>query len=70
MELSRHITKRWQALKTERSYILPIWQDVTDYVNPYRGRYSVTNRNLRGTNTKKILDSTPARAQQDSCLPD
>lgn len=56
--------KRWQALKNERSYILSIWQDVTDYVNPYRGRYFVTNRNLRGTNSKKILDSTPARAQR------
>ena len=64
MEMRQQIMKRWQALKNERSYILSIWQDVTDYVNPYRGRYFVTNRNLRGTNSKKILDSTPARAQR------
>lgn len=64
MEMRQQILKRWQALKNERSYILPIWQDVTDYVNPYRGRYVVTNRNLRGTSSKKILDSTPARAQR------
>ena len=43
---------------------MEIWREVTDYVNPYRGRYSVSNRNLRGTSMKKILDSTPARAQR------
>ena len=64
MEMRQQILKRWQALKNERTYILPIWKDVTDYVNPYRGRYFVSNRNLRGTNSKKILDSTPARAQR------
>ena len=64
MALSQQITKRWQVLKNERSHILPIWQDVTDYVNPFRGRYFVTNRNLRGANSKKILDSTPARSQR------
>ena len=64
MELSRQVIKRWEALKGERQAVFPVWQEVTEFFNPYRGRYSVTDRNMRGRNTKKILDSTPLRAQR------
>ena len=63
MDVARQVKNRFNALKNERQHVMQIWQDVTDFVNPYRGRYNVANRNLRGTSAKKIYDSTPAGMQ-------
>lgn len=64
MDCAQQVMKRWEALKNERSTVFAIWQEVTDFFNPYRGRYSVTDRNLRGRSSRRMLDSTPLRAQR------
>lgn len=64
MDCAQQVMKRWEALKGERSTVFAIWQEVTDFFNPYRGRYCVTDRNLRGRSSRKMLDSTPLKAHR------
>lgn len=64
-DLAQRIRRRYSALKTERSGMFEVWQEISDYVYPFRGRYSVTDRNLKNRkHSSKILDSTPLRSQR------
>lgn len=62
--LSRRIRQRYQELKTERSSWLETCRDVSDFINPRHGRYSVTDRNLANSRKNKILDSSALRSQR------
>lgn len=61
-ERHERIESRWQALKNERSSWYPRWQDITDYIIPYAGRYNVTDRNQGKRRDVKIYDNTATRA--------
>lgn len=63
-ELSRRIRSRYAELKTERSRWLTTCQEVSEYINPRNGRFSVSERNLGNSRKNRILDPYARRAQR------
>jgi hypothetical protein len=58
------IRKRWSALKQERSSWLDHWQDISEHLLPYNGRYLAgDDQSVRGNKRmNRIYDSTGTRA--------
>jgi hypothetical protein len=54
--------QRWGALKLERSSWERRWMDIRDYVLPFSGRYSTTDRNRGDKTFNKIIDSSAGGA--------
>ena len=54
--------RRWAALKTERSSWDAHWREISEYLLPRAGRFTVTDRNRGDKRHNEILDSTGTRA--------
>ena len=52
------LASRWGALKSERESWMSVYQDVTDNLLPYSGRYFVQDRNRGERRTGAIYDRT------------
>lgn len=57
-------TQRLSELKKDSSSWVSHWRDLTDYIQPWRGRYQTTDRNVGTKRGSKILNSTPRRASR------
>jgi hypothetical protein len=53
---------RWQQLKTERSSWWPHWQEISNYLLPWNGRYFRQDRNRGTRRANQIYDNTATRA--------
>jgi len=63
-EIARHIRSRYSELKNERSKWLNTCKEVSEYINPRNGRFSLTDRNLGNSRKNRILDPYARRAQR------
>lgn len=52
------LASRWGALKSERESWMSVYQDITDNLLPYSGRYFVQDRNRGERRTGSIYDRT------------
>lgn len=61
--LKSDLLKRWASLQNERASWVPHWQEITNFILPWGGRYFAQDRN-RGTKrvTKDLLDNTATDA--------
>lgn len=57
-----HYQKRLKDLRQERQTYFSIWQDLSDYIRPDKGRFLSTNASKKTLTSKKILDSTATLA--------
>lgn len=62
LEELKKYTKRWDALKTERSSWMTHWREISDYLLPRSGRFVATDRNRGDKKHNNIIDSTGTRA--------
>jgi hypothetical protein len=60
--LRERLLRRLQALKTERSSFWTHWQEITQYVMPWNGRYFIQDRNKGRRRANTIYDNTGIRA--------
>lgn len=49
--------RRLEALRTERTSFMGHWRDLTDFLQPRRGRYTITDRNKGDKRNSKIINS-------------
>ncbi len=56
------IQRRWAALTNERQSWIDHYRDCSDYVQPRRGRFLVTDRNKGSKRNQKIQDESPLHA--------
>jgi len=56
------LLQRLNALKNERSSWLAHWKDISTFLLPRSGRFFVQDRNLGGSRTNNIYDSTGTKA--------
>lgn len=54
--------QRWGSLKLERSSFISHWQDISQHLLPYSGRFLLTDRNRGEKRFNKIYDSTGTRS--------
>lgn len=57
-KLKEQLSKRWGALKTERSSWMSQWRECSENILPRNGRFIVTDRNKGDNRTNKIYDNT------------
>jgi hypothetical protein len=57
MDEIAHYRKRLKALESERSNLVTLWQELSDYIIGYRGRFLAEDRNKAQRNTN-ILNNT------------
>jgi hypothetical protein len=63
MESKRQsLEKQRVALKNERDSFITHWRDICDYVQPRRGRFTISDRNKGDRKNKKIINSTATLA--------
>lgn len=62
MEFKRGLELRRAALRNDASYIEPLWQDLRDYIHPFRGRFA-GEKNDRLPDMLKVLSSVPMKAR-------
>lgn len=58
----QQLMRRWTALKNERSSWDAHWAEISDYLLPRSGRFTVNDRNRGERKHNNILDSTGTRA--------
>jgi len=58
----QQLMRRWTALKNERSSWDAHWTEISDYLLPRSGRFTVNDRNRGERKHNNILDSTGTRA--------
>lgn len=63
-DLPTHARKRWNALTSERSSWLPVWQDIKRFIAPDMGRFSTSERNKGERQDADILDNSGTRAMR------
>ena len=61
--LKRGLEQRRGALKTEASYIEPLWRDLRDYIHPFRGRFPGERSNSILPDMSRVLSSVPMKAR-------
>ena len=57
-----YFNKRLAALAMERSSWFPQWKEISDYLQPVRGRYFITDRDRGNKRHNLIIDNTGTRA--------
>lgn len=62
MEFKRGLELRRAALRNDASYIEPLWQDLRDYIHPFRGRFA-GEKNDRLPDMLKVPSSVPMKAR-------
>lgn len=62
LELKRGLELRRAALRNDASYIEPLWQDLRDYIHPFRGRFAGEGYD-RLPDMLKVLSSVPMKAR-------
>lgn len=62
-ELRRRCELKRSALATERSFIEPLWMDLRDYFQPFRGRFAGEMVNRRLPDMAKILSDVTMSAR-------
>lgn len=63
VSLRRGLEQRRGALKTEASFIEPLWRDLRDYIHPFRGRFPGEQRNRILPDMGRVLSSVPMKAR-------
>ena len=61
--LRRGLEQRRGALKTEASFIEPLWRDLRDYIHPFRGRFPGEQANRILPDMGRVLSSVPMKAR-------
>ncbi|ANZ44213.1 portal protein [Cloacibacillus porcorum] len=61
-ELRKGLDQRRAALRNDASYIEPLWQELRDYIHPFRGRFA-GEKNDRLPDMLKVLSSVPGKAR-------
>lgn len=56
------LSKRWTALKSERSSWIPHWQEISRVLMPRNGRFITTDRNKGDKRHHEIYDNTGSRS--------
>lgn len=51
--------RRLQALKTERTGWEPSWRDISDWIQPWRSRFTVTEADQGNRKNQKLINETP-----------
>lgn len=51
--------RRLQALKTERAGWEPSWRDISDWIQPWRARFTVTDADKGNRKNTKLINETP-----------
>ena len=62
LELKQGLRLRRAALQNDASYITPLWQELRDYIHPFRGRFN-GEKNDRLPDMLKVLSSVPTKAR-------
>jgi hypothetical protein len=60
--IRRRLLKRWTALKLERSTFLEHWRELSEYLQPRRGRFLSSDRNKGGKKNDRMINGTPIYA--------
>lgn len=60
----QRILRRWERLKTERATWIPHWRDLSEQIQPRRGRFLQSDRNQGSKRNDKIINATPRRASR------
>jgi hypothetical protein len=58
----QRILRRNNALKSERSTWVPTWMDISDYIQPRRGRFWTDDKNKGERKDRNIINNRPTRA--------
>ena len=53
----QRLLQRFEYLKTQRNTFEPEWKEITDYIQPRRGRYNITENNNKNRTYSKIINS-------------
>ena len=56
--IKEKVTTRKAVMKTERQSYFNHWRELSDYIQPHRGRFFVTDRNKGRKRNNNILDNT------------
>ena len=62
MSVREQCSKRWEALKAERSSWMPHWKEISEVLLPRSGRFLVTDNNKGDKRHRAILDNSATRA--------
>ena len=62
MSVREQCSKRWEALKVERSSWMPHWKEISEVLLPRSGRFLVTDNNKGDKRHRAILDNSATRA--------
>ena len=61
-----YFQRRLGALKQERDSFMPHWKELSDFIQPRRGRYTLTDRNKGDRRYQKIINSKGTQAHTTS----
>lgn len=57
-----YFNRRLGAMKTERTSFIAHWKELSDYIQPRRGRYTLSDRNKGDRRYQKIINSKATQA--------
>ena len=58
------IEKRIAAMEVERSDFMPHWREISEFIQPRRGRFQVTDKNRGGKRHQKIINGRATMASR------
>tara|TARA_Y100000034_G_scaffold126646_1_gene178171 strand:+ start:260 stop:1924 length:1665 start_codon:yes stop_codon:yes gene_type:complete len=63
---AKYFQSRFRTLEKERQSFIPHYKDLSEFIQPRRGRFFVTNRNVGGPRHSKIINSKATQAHRSA----